>query len=32
MGITGQDVMAYGIQKVRADDLTIPVVFDSVKL
>lgn len=24
--------MAYGIQKDRADDQTIPVVFDSVKL
>lgn len=24
--------MAYGMQKVRADDLKIPVVFDSVQL
>lgn len=32
MGITGKNMMAYGMQKVRADDLKIPVVFDSVQL
>lgn len=31
MGITGRNMMAYGMKKVRADDLTVPVVFDSVK-
>jgi len=32
MAIAGQSKMAYGMQRVRADDLTNPVVFGSVKL
>lgn len=32
MGITGKNMMAYGTQKVRADDLKIPLVFDSVQI
>lgn len=32
MGITGWNMMAYGMQKVRADDITIPAFSSYVKL